>query len=59
MGLLRVELNVLHDLVLRLRREQVGAVDAYAGALLGAEIRSHRQNFLTLRGRSLASDYNS
>jgi hypothetical protein len=34
MGLQRAELNVLHELVLRLRRERAG-VDARVGALLG------------------------
>jgi len=49
MGLLRVELNVLHELVLRLRRERTAVVDAYAGGSLGAELRRDRPNLLPCR----------
>jgi hypothetical protein len=59
MGLLRPELNVLHELVLRLRPEQAGAVDACVGAFLDAEIRSDRQNPSTPVWQSFASGYNS
>jgi hypothetical protein len=59
MGLLRAELNVLHELVLRLRPEQAGAVDACVGAFLDAEIRSDRQNPSTPVWQSFASGYNS